>query len=321
MTSKTKLLKKGKNIPGNATKPAPANAENENTTTKNAVNARIFVKGKVITYDDALKKRKERDERIRARRYNALLKSGLTEDQAKEFMENLNIRTIMILPFSSFSVQDEMKKKKETEVPNILQGVSAVLKFLEDNKIEVLCSNSMAVYFNTVKDKIEEMKTLFKDVGRLYIHSWHPAEEKKEKVKKPTTNTAEVKKAAKEKRKNDNKQHVVMRPFYTALRKGGVSARIKKHNPSLAEKIEKWIEEQRASEASRKKGSKEERSKHRQLTSMEMKVNKRARKAAKHLATVERKAAAERKRQEANQKAKAAKIAAKPTQTELKMAA
>lgn len=341
MTSKRKLLKKGKYTP-EAVKnsaSAPANPEAEKKIVNNAKNARIFVKGKVITYDDAIKKRKEIEERVRARRYNALIKSGLTEEQANEFMENLNIRTIMILPFHDFTIQDGVKKKtitrrdkthrpcgkEEIEVPNILRGVQAVLKFLKDNAIEVLCSNATAVYFNTTKDKVEEIKTLFANVGRLYIHSWHLKEEKPEKVKKPTNNTAEAKATAKKARKDANKEKAAMRPYYAALRKGGISQRIKKYNKPLAEKIEKWLKEQTASKASRKKGSAEERAKHRQLTSVEMKANKRARKIAKLLATQERCKIAEKKRQQTNEKAKEVRIAAakkkSPVQTEIKEAA
>ena len=48
----------------NTTVPANPKAENKNTTVKNTKNARIFVSGRTITIDDAIKKKKERDERI-----------------------------------------------------------------------------------------------------------------------------------------------------------------------------------------------------------------------------------------------------------------
>ena len=296
----------------------PAKAEN-NDIKKNAVNARIFVKGRAITYDDAVKKRKEREDRTRMRRFNRMVEAGMTEDQIKEYEKNLQIRTIMVMPYSSFFFIDGTKKKiiyhrgvdhhvtskEEVEVDNRLTGVSAVLAYMKSHNIEPICSNTLCkgrgiphigyVYFNTTEDKLDETKELMKDVGRLIIHRWvaeEPAEERQQR--KPTKNTKDAKAAAKKARKDANKQKVDMRPYYAAKRKGGVSARIKKFNPTLSAKIEEWLAEQtkklegKKISSESKKTSKEYRAQHRQLTSQEMKANKRARKAAKFLATQER---------------------------------
>ena len=302
----------------NTTVPANPEAENKNTTVKNIKNARIFVSGRTITIDDAIKKKKERDERIRARRFNKMVKSGITEKQIEEFEKNADLRTIMIMPYTSYSFIDGKKTKTVTkrdekhhvigkeqiEVDNRLIGVPAVLAFLKSNGIEPLCSNTMSVYFNTTKDKLENIEELVEKVGRIIVHRWIPKEEKEEKKKTPTNNTSEVKVAAKKARKDLNKKIAEMRPYYAALRKGGVSKRIKKYNKKLADKIEKWIKERRSAENKKAEKNKEYRKIHRQFTSQEMKANKNARKAIKKIAThkrkVEHEAAAMKKNQAAH---------------------
>lgn len=349
--SKSKLLKKGKYTPEAVKATAPANpeAEKKQTIVKNAKNARIFVKGRAITIDDAIKKKKERDDRTRMRRFNRMVAAGMTEEQIKEFENNLQIRTIMLIPYANYFFIDGKKTKtvtkrdekhhpigKETvEVDNRLTGVSAVLAFLKSQNIEPICGNTVGgkgnkplgyVYFNTTADELEKTKELVKDVGRIVIHKWVPEEpEEERKQRKPSNNTKEAKAAAKKARKDANKEKAAMRPYYAALRKGGVSKRIKKYNKPLAEKIEKWIKERRAAEAEKAEKSKEYRAQHRQLTSLEMKANKRARKAAKHLATQERRREREMKAMANNQAAhekraqEAAKHGKKAVQQKLDM--
>lgn len=324
--SKSKLLKKGKYTPEAVKATAPANpeAEKQEKIVKNAKNARIFVKGRAITYDEQTNKRKEREDRTRMRRFNRMVDAGMTEEQIKEFENNLNIRTIMLMPFNTFFFIDGKKTKtvvkrdekhhpigKETiEVDNRLTGVAAVIAFLKSHDIEPICGNTLGckskkplgyVYFNTTADELPATQELIKDVGRIVIHKWQPEEpEEERKQRKPSNNTKEAKAAAKNARKDANKQKTDMRPYYAAKRKGGVSARIKKFNPTLAAKIEKWLAEQSKKLESKEtprtsnKDSKEYRAQHRQLTSTEMKGNKRARKAAKFLATQERRQAREK---------------------------
>lgn len=326
--SKSKMLKKGKYTPEAVKATAPANpeAEKKQTIVKNAKNARIFVKGRAITIDDTAKKKKEREDRTRMRRFNRMVAAGMTEEQIKEFENNLQIRTIMLIPYTNYFFIDGKKTKtvrkidevthrpigKETiEVDNRLTGVQAVLAFLKSQNIEPICGNTMSgkgkkplgyVYFNTTVDKLDEIKELVKDVGRIVIHCWMPEEpEEERKQRKPSNNTKEAKAAAKKARKDVNKEKSAMRPYYAALRKGGVSKRIKKYNKPLADKIEKWIKERRAAEAEKAEKNKEYRAQHRQLTSAEMKANKRARKAAKHLAAQERRKEREMKAMAKNQ--------------------
>lgn len=335
------------NIPAKNAAPANPEAEKKQTIIKNAKNARIFVKGRTITIDDAIKKKKERDDRTRMRRFNRMIAAGMTEEQIKEFENNLQIRTIMLIPYTNYFFIDGKKTKtvtkrnekhhsigkKTIEVDNRLTGVSAVLAFLKSQNIEPICGNTIGgkgnkplgyVYFNTTADELEKTKELVKDVGRIVIHKWVPEEpEEERKQRKPSNNTKEAKAAAKKARKDANKEKAAMRPYYAALRKGGVSKRIKKHNKTLAEKIEKWLEERKAAEAKKAEVSKEYRAKHHQLTSLETKANKRARKAAKHLATKERRREREKERMKNNEalRAKRSQKAQKPIQTELKIAA
>lgn len=355
--SKSKLLKKGKYTPEaiKATTPANPEAEKKETIVKNAKNARIFVKGRAITYDEQANKRKEREDRTRMRRFNRMVAAGMTEEQIKEFENNLNIRTIMLMPYSNYFFIDGKKTKTVTkrdekhhpigtetiEVDNRLTGVAAVLAFLKSHNIEPICGNTIGgkgkkplgyVYFNTTADELPATQELIKDVGRIVIHKWQPEEpEEERKQRKPSKNTKDAKAAAKKARKDANKQKTDMRPYYAAKRKGGVSARIKKFNPTLAAKIEKWLAEQSKKLESKEtprtshKDSKEYRTQHRQLASLEMKANKRARKAAKHLATQERRREREMKAMANNQAAhekraqEAAKHGKKAVQQKLDM--
>lgn len=325
MTSKTKALKKGIYKPGDAT-PAPAKAENKAT--------------KVASVNHLMRdKRKEIEQRSRARRIRSLMKLGVAKEQIEEWMHEEDNRFVLCLIYDSFFIIDGTKKKKvykrdethrvygveEQEVDNVLHGIDAFKKFCENNKLKIMSTHKgsfgHAGWILSDKDNVDNVVELLKPVGRTSITKPEPhTVEKPKKEKKPTNNTAEAKKSAKAKRKAQKIHNAKMRPYYAALRKGGVSARIKKYNKSLAEKIEAWIAEKKKADTLKAEKNKEYRAVHRQLTSSEMKANKRARKAARHLAAQERRREQEKKRMDNNAKTQK-KRAQKPIQTELKMAA
>ena len=336
MTSKTKSLKKGTYKPGNAT-PAPAKAENEAT--------------KVASVNHyARDARKEATQRSRARRLRSLMKLGLSKDEIEKLLKKEEERLVLCMYYTSFQLEKGVKKKtiykrdsqhrvigtEEIEVPNILRGREAVEEALKQANITPLRVGEVYCYVKTTKNDLDTILEALKPIGRTSVTKPEPISkesmEKEQKAKmkaeqkknrKPSNNTDEVKKAAKAKRKEENMRKAAMRPYYAALRKGGVSARIKKFNKTLADKIEKWIAEKKKADAEKAQKDKEYRAKHRQLTSLEMKANKRARKAAKHLAAQERRIEREKKRAVENAKAleKRAQKAKKPVQSELKMAA
>ena len=337
MKSKTKSLKKGNYTPGNAT-PAPAKKAETKTTTTVASNSH-----------NKRNLKKEIEARSRARRMRSMLKLGMKEELIEEMFAQEDNRMILVLLDGKYTVQDGTKTKtvrkrdehhklvsKETiEVPNILQGFAAARKYVEEQNLQFMSGCGNAIWVLSDKDNVDDAVEKLKILGRVSVtkpekHTYETeaARIKKEKksVKKPSNNTAEAKTAAKTRRKNANLSKAAMRPYYAALRKGGVSARIKKFNPDLAEKIENWIKKikkQKAAETEKAERIAEHRRVHRQMSSLEMKANKRARKAAKHLTTQERRKAAEAKRAAINAKAKAerAKKAQKPIQTKLDMAA
>ena len=321
-------MKKNKNnIPGNVI-PAPAKAETKNTSVNHIVR----------------NKRKEIESRNRARRIRSLMKQGLSKEEIEQWFKNDAKRLILVLAYDSFCVKNGTKTKKvfvkdekhrvtgveEKEVDINLYGINALKKFCEDNKLSLIASHKgtygHAGWILSDKDNIDKVIELLKPVGRTSVTKPEnpiskPVETKKEK--KSTNNTADVKKVAKTRRKESKVKATEMRAYYAALRKGGVNARIKKHNPTLAKKIEDWLKDHKKKEIEKAENNKEHRAKHRQLTSLEVKANKRARKAAKHIATHERMIAAQKKQAEANAKIRAQRPqkSKKPVQTEIKEAA
>jgi hypothetical protein len=297
MTNKTKSLKKGNNTPGNAT-PAPAKkAETTTTVASNSHNKRNL--------------KKEIEARSRARRMRSMLKLGMKEELIEEMFKQEDNRMILVLLDGKYTIQDGTKPKtvrkrdkkhklvsKETvEVPNILRGFAAAREYVEEQKLQFMAGQANAIWILSDKDHVDDAVEKLKILGRVSVtkpekHTYdtEAARIKKEKKtpKKPSNNTAEAKTAAKTRRKETNMSNAAMRPYYAALRKGGVSARIKKFNSSLAEKIEKWLKERKAAEAEKADRVDKHKRDHRQMSSLEMKANKRARKAAKHLATQER---------------------------------
>ena len=303
--------------------------------------------GKTITIEQRNQRRAEAEARCSARRTNKLKAAGVTDEQIEQLIADENARTILCIYYGSYTVdlgEQEVEVKKRNKETNsyeptkivknvILRGRAAAEHTIREKELDVITFASTYCFIKTTADKAEEIaKDLRATIGRCYItkHKRLPAKEEAERLnpkpkkeKKPTYNTSERKKTAKAKRKAENTKKAEMRPYYAAYRKGGVSARIKKYNKTLADKIEKWLEERKAAEAKKVEADKEHRAKHRQLTSLEMKANKRARKAAKHLATKERRREREKERMKNNEalRAKRSQKAQKPIQTELKIAA
>lgn len=303
--------------------------------------------GKVKNTEMAKKRRAEAEARCMARITEKLIRSGATPEEVEELMTKDDLRSILCIYYGNHTVDigeqettkkkwnKETKKLEEVKVTKriILRGRQAAEYSIREKNLEVIAFANTHCFIKTNKENAEKIaEDLRATIGRCYItkHKRLPAKETVENIEKspekektPTNNTVSVRETAKKKRKKENKKKVEMRPYYAAYRKGGVSARIKKYNKTLADKIEKWLEERKAAEAKKEEANKEYRAKHRQLTSFEMKANKRARKAAKHLATQERRREREKKRMEDNAKmaAKRAKKAQKPVQTELNMAA
>ena len=262
---------------------------------------------------------KEAKARERARRIRSMMRNGMTEDQIKEYFSKQDARFVLCLLYGDFTVEDGKKKKtvvkrdekhkivskEEVEIPNILHGVAAAKKFAEQEKMEIIASGVTSIWVKTDKSNVDEIVKKLSPLGRTSVTKPETKTEKKEKIKKPTNNTAEAKKKAKAKRKAENIAKTDMRPYYAALRKGGVSKRIKKYNKTLADKIEKWLKEKKNAKP---KG---------RLTRCEIKQLRRERKAIRKIEEKKRRIAAEWAKHEAKVKAK--KKA--PVQTELKMAA
>lgn len=237
---------------------------------------------------------REAKSRLRARRKMRLIRAGLTENDIKELEKNEHIRTILCLSYGTHTVQNGTKKrkkdKKEIEVPNILHGTAAIVFTLKQHNIDVLTSGKQYVYVKTTDDKVDEISKIMSPMGRIYVQEWHPivtsnpVKHKTKKKSAPTMTKAEVK------------------AYYAALRKGGVSKRIKKYNPTLADKITNLIKK-----------------KDKQVTSFEKKAAKKAAKKAKIIATNLK--VAERNAKKAEINAKKPQKSKKPVETKLKMAA
>lgn len=318
------------NIP--AAKAAPAkNAE------KTAKNARLFVEGKIKTYESHRDMVKDAKARLRARRKQRMIRAGMTLEQIAEMEKNEKIRTILCLPYGFYTVENGTKtkmktfrdehhkviEKKEIEVPNILRGIDAIEFTVKENNIKILAKGSTYMYVETTNDNVDKVTQLMSPMGRLYVYKWEKKEDPVKKEKKPSNNTKDAKSAAKAARKAANIRSAEMRPYYAALRKGGVNARIKKHNPVLAEKIEKWLKDRKKADSEKAERVDKHKRDHRQMSSIEMKANKRARKAAKQLATMKRHMAAEKKRAEINARKTTLQKSrkSKAVQKELNMAA
>ena len=287
----------------------------------------------------------------RQRRYRRLAKLGFSEDQIQEIFKHEANRMVLCLYYSSFKIEGVPRVKKhykrdkkhhivevKEETVNVtLTGRQAAEKFLEDNKIKnIMKVGPTYCYIKTDADHVDELIETLKPLGRTSVTKPElMCKEKLEKDKeaerkaehkannKPSNNTEEVKKAAKKARKDKNKEAAEKRTYYAALRKGGVSARIKKYNKTLAEKIEKWLKERKKTAEEKAERLDKHKRDRRQMSSLEQKANKRARKAAKRLATIERLQARQKAQMENNAKLRVerAQKAQKPVQTKLELAA
>lgn len=266
------------------------------------------VKNAEATISETSKMAKQRMlSRLEAR----LKKQGVSEEKIEEIRKSLDIRTMTILSFGNYSVTlgtkkvTRGKKKVEIEVPNILRGVDAIEHLAKEHGYEVLKKYRYWIYLKLHKDQVEEASKVFKEYGRLYVYDWQVGKTNTiDRTKAPKNNTKDVRKKAKQKRKDEKKEKNDMRPYYAALRKGGVSKRIKRHNKTLADKIEAWIKERKAAEE--KKAESAAKSKY--PPSIVRKANKKARKAAKYIAAKQRKIERETKRAAENRVVKEAKI-------------
>lgn len=250
-------------------------------------------------------------QRMLSRLEARLKKLGVSEEKIEEIRKNLDNRTMTILCFGNFTVDlgtkkiTRGKKKIEVEVPNILRGADAIEHLAKEKGYEVLKKYRYRVYIKLHKDQVQEASETFKEYGTLYIYNWQIGKTATvDRTKSPKNNTKDVTKKAKQKRKKEKKERNDMRTYYAALRKGGVSKRIKRHNKTLADKIEAWIKEHKAIE--QKKAEAAAKSKY--PPSAVRKANKKARKAAKFIATKQRKLEREAKKAIVNSVSKEAKI-------------
>lgn len=291
---------------------------------------------KAVTKNSKRDMRKEAMSRNRARRIRSLLRLGLDKEEIEKIFKQEDKRFVLVLFYGSYTLEDgtkikkvwnkALKKKEEKEVPNILRGKQAGMKYIENNKLNVIASHANSAWILTDKSNVDSVSELLKVVGRVSItkpekHTYETEKARLEKEKKtpkaPSNNTKEVARTARARRKASNIERHNMRAYYAALRKGGVSSRIKKYNKPLADKIEEWLKERKKIEDARAEKLKEHNKKHRQTPNAVKKANKKARRVAKMIATRERKLAADKARAAKN----VAKKPNKPVQTELKLAA
>lgn len=277
---------------------------------------------------EASKKKKEEEAIMLsdARRMERLHRSGVSWADIEKLAAEEKTRIILCMYYGvRIIVKTEKNGLKSTfKTP---AKPSEIMQHLKEKKYNVISSGKYHAYIKTDDENVDKIvEDLRENIGRCIItkptkltvaqvlEKLHP---KPEQPKKPTNNTPEVRKAAKKKRKEANKKKASMRPFYAALRKGGVSQRIKKFNKPLAEKIEKWLKEQRKAEEAKAEEDKEYRAKHRQLTNLEKKSARRAKKAIKSLERKQKIQVYEKK----NSEKKANNVKKTPKQTKLNIAA
>lgn len=262
MTSKTKLLKQGKYTPeaAHAAATAPAKKAEYSSNPEN--------KGKFSEKKKAELIRSEVIARNRAANKKRLLKKGLNEDEIKEFEKIENLFAVLCIHSGHYQVKDGTTKQKKVNgqlvtVDNILRGTRAILFTLNEkfgNNIKILSESSTHVYLNTDKKHLKDVIEFLDDVGRVTYFRWKEEAilkmvQKPEKRKKPSNNSKEVAAKAKKARENAKREAIRMRPFYAARRNGGVSLRIKTHNPKLAAEIEAWLSKQEKREKRPKRGT------------------------------------------------------------------
>lgn len=258
-----------------------------------------------------------------------LLKNGIKQEQIDEFEKNPDLRTISCASYGQYTVdlgEKEItvgKKKEKKTVKNVLKGTEAIEHFAKENNLDVICTDTHRIYVNTAEKDMIDVYNKLKEFGHISIYKWVFEEKKSEKTKKPTNNTTEAKVNAKKARKSANKKGADMRPYYAALRKGGVSKRIKIHNKTLAEKIEKWLKEKKAAQEKNKAAKELHDTNHRQVPTKRKNSIRKAKKLVNRMKRLEALQAREKEAAIANaaNKKKGAQKAKKQAQTELNLAA
>ena len=297
----------------------------------------------------------------RCRRIRRLAKLGFSEEKIQEIYKEENNRLVLCLYYTSFTKEGTRVKKvykrdekhhvvdvTETEVKVTLTGRQAAEAFLEENEIKPIATGPTYCYIKTDVEHLDEVLEKLKQIGRTSVTKPEPVmdalverEVKKIKPRKPSGN------------KNPEKKHIsgiqvqnakAMRPVYAVLRKmrknGAATAdvdkfikdRIKKYNPKMAARIKEYILSRATSldlalkfknKPIAESKSEERRAGKRQLTAIEMKARKRAKRVARHLAAIERLQKRQTEAAVSNAKANAerAQKAQKPVQTKLNMAA
>lgn len=177
-----------------------------------------------------------------------LSERGLSKEEIQNKLKDENARIMLCIAYDSYKlelgeVEKEVgKKKKKVKKNLVLYGVKALKHILLQKKVDMIDGGHNYVYVLTNKKDADKLADEIKEVCRVSIRKWEWKKCDVPREKKPTDNTDEKKIAAKKKRKGENMKKAAMRPYYAALRKGGISERIKKHNKALAAKIQEWLD-------------------------------------------------------------------------------
>ncbi len=249
-----------------------------------------------------------------------LSERGMSKEDIYKKLHEEDTRLILCIAYDNYKLDvgtikiTRGKEKKEVDKHVVLYGIKAIKHVLNENKVDMIDGGHNYVYILTKKDKVDDITKLIGEMGRVSVRKWEDHHTKPKKEKKPTGNTTEAKTAAKKTRKDAKKKAAEMRPYYAALRKGGVSERIKKHNKALAEKIEAWIKTMK---------NKDDGHDQRQKTTLERKTAKKIRIQKRKEAALKRVQERQKKQMEKNQAAreKVAQKAGKQAKIEFKDAA
>ena len=253
----------------------------------------------------AKKAEKKEEQPIIEAHVKRLIEMGVSKEEINKRLKDPDARIILYSAYSSY----QLKVDKKT-----YQAGAAIEYTLNKAKIGVLSNGKEYGYILTTKQDVPSILDLLKGMGRLYVRKWSPIVKKKHSPKKPTNNTVEVRKEAKRKRKLENVSQNYKRAFYAAKRNGGVSERIKIHNPKLAAEIEAWLEKQ---STQKKKIIRKNKNIGPHTTKRVRKLIAASKKMAKQTVKVEKKKATEAKRMALNaekRKAAAKKVAASKEQ-------
>lgn len=142
-------------------------------------------------------------------------------------------------------LSEKWKKEKKKEIRYATESYCYISKVTEEEL------STVREGFASCEIKIRDKKVH----PHVMARKWVDTTPKEKKEKKPTVNTAEVKREAKTKRKSFKLEQVKMRPYYAARRKGGVSKRLSKKNPKLAAAIAEWLKEHPATTTRKNRGT------------------------------------------------------------------